>query len=322
MRKILWALSLILILSACQAESALPTSTPTPPPTATKIPTNTPLPPTATPTETPLPTPTEIPVITFAVIGDYGTAGADLAAIAEMIDSWDVDFIITVGDNNHPAGSPKTIDENIGQYFHSYIYPYAGEYGEGAETNRFFPTLGNHDWMWNQAQPYLDYFELPGNERYYEFEWDFLHFFALSSDWAEPDGIGKTQGQAEWFYERIDASSAPWQIVYFHHAPYSSGYHGPTVHMQWPFKEHGADVVFSGHDHHYERLMVDELPYFIVGVSGGGFYDIPTIYPGSQTRVRKQFGAMRVTATPFELHFEFFNIDGELLDEYSVYSSQ
>lgn len=42
-----------------------------------------------------------------------------------------------------------------------------GNYGEGALTNRFFPCLGNHDWSTPGAQPYLDYFELPCNERFY-----------------------------------------------------------------------------------------------------------------------------------------------------------
>ena len=88
--------------------------------------------------------------------------------------------------------------------------------------------------------------------------------------------------------------------------------------MQWPFKDHGADVVLSGHDHHYERLLIDDLPYFIVGNSGGAIYDIPDVYPGSEARYRAAYGTLRVTATPFELHFEFFNVDGELIDEYSV----
>jgi hypothetical protein len=252
------------------------------------------------------------------VIGDYGTAGPDLAAVAALIDSWRVDFIITTGDNNYPIGSPKTIDENIGQYFHSYISPYTGDYGPGAETNRFFPTLGNHDWMWNNAQPYLDYFDLPGNERYYEFEWAFLHFFAVSSDWAEPDGIGKNSTQAEWLQTALAASNASWQIVYFHHAPYSSGYHGSTPHMQWPFSEWGADVVLTGHDHHYERLQVDGLPYFVVGNCGGVIYDIPTIFPGSQFRYREAYGALMVTANPKVLRFEFFNVEGILVDWYEV----
>ena len=62
--------------------------------------------------------------IRFAVIGDFGDAGSDEEAVASLVDSWNVDFIITVGDNNYPDGEASTIDENIGQYFHQYIYPY------------------------------------------------------------------------------------------------------------------------------------------------------------------------------------------------------
>jgi hypothetical protein len=256
-----------------------------------------------------------VPVVRFAVIGDYGQQGAALWRLEKMFEEWTVDFIITTGDNNYPVGSPETIDENIGQYFHSYIYPYKGEYGKGSKINRFFPTLGNHDWMWQDAQPYLDYFELPGNERYYTFTWEFIEFFALSSDWAEPDGIGKNSIQAEWLREGLANSEAVWQVVYFHHAPYSSGYHGPTVHMQWPFKEWGADVIFTGHDHHYERLIVDDLPYFVVGISGGPIYPIPKIYPGSQFRYREMHGALLVEATPDEIWFGFYDIFSELVDE-------
>ena len=78
--------------------------------------------------------------IRFAVIGDFGDAGSDEEAVASLVDSWNVDFIITVGDNNYPDGEASTIDENIGQYYHKYIHPYVGSYGEGSEVNRFFPS--------------------------------------------------------------------------------------------------------------------------------------------------------------------------------------
>jgi hypothetical protein len=323
MKNLLTILAMIFLLSftaACQpaATPQDPTSTFTPLPLATIPPSHTPQTPATTPTETAQPAPTETPTVTFAVIGDYGSAGPHLADVAALIDSWQVDFILTTGDNNYPIGSPTTIDENIGQYFHSYIFPYKGDYGSGADTNRFFPSMGNHDWQWLLGQPYLDYFDLPGNERYYEIEWEFVHLFAISSDWAEPDGIGKTSPQADWLQTKLLDSTAPWQIVYFHHAPYSSGHHGPTEHMQWPFHEWGADVVLSGHDHHYERLTVDDLTYFIVGNSGGEIYNIPSVYPGSQFRYREDYGALRVTATQEVLLFEFFNVEGDRVDQYSL----
>ena len=85
--------------------------------------------------------------------------------------------------------------------------------------------------------------------------------------------------------------------------------------MQWPFKEWGADVVFSGHDHDYERLVVDDLWYFVIGLGGGPRYEIDDIYPGSEVRYRDQYGALLVEATPTEMQFWFYNIDGELVDK-------
>lgn len=60
--------------------------------------------------------------IHFAVIGDYGEAGQAEADVAALVDSWDVDFIVTVGDNNYPDGEASTIDQNIGQYYQAYIH--------------------------------------------------------------------------------------------------------------------------------------------------------------------------------------------------------
>jgi hypothetical protein len=257
-------------------------------------------------------------MVRFAVIGDYGTAGEPLAAVAAMIDSWEVDLIITTGDNNYPLGEARTIDENIGQYFHEYIFPYQGEYGPGTEANRFFPSMGNHDWYSDSGGPYLDYFTLPGNERYYDFQWDFIHFFVLSSDWAEPDGIGQRSEQAAWLEEALAASTAPWKIVYFHHAPYSSGYYGDIAHMQWPFNDWGASVVISGHNHHYERLLIDDLPYFVNGLGGGARYPIYTPRAGSEVRYRARHGAMLVDATPTQMTFQFINVEGEVIDNYTI----
>src|SRR6185295_7579484 len=67
--------------------------------------------------------------LTIGVIGDYGAAyagGASLSnvqAVANLIKSWNPDFIITTGDNSYPNNEPSNIDTNIGQFFHEYIYP-------------------------------------------------------------------------------------------------------------------------------------------------------------------------------------------------------
>ena len=96
-----------------------------------------------------------VQVASFKLTG--AATGADVAA---LIDRWGVDAIVTAGDNNYLDGAAETIDANIGQYYYEFIHPYTGAYGAGADTNRFFPSLGNHDWNTTNAQPYLNYFTL------------------------------------------------------------------------------------------------------------------------------------------------------------------
>src|SRR5918912_3949050 len=98
-----------------------------------------------------------------------------------------------------------------------YIYPYKGSYGPGATTNKFWPCLGNHDWgeSWpstNQSQPYLSYFTLPNNERYYDYVKGPVHFFVLDSDYNEPDGNTSTSIQAQWLKKKLALATEPWKV--------------------------------------------------------------------------------------------------------------
>jgi hypothetical protein len=250
------------------------------------------------------------------VIGDFGLAGKAEADVAGLVHSWNPDIIITVGDDNYPSGAADTIDANIGQYYHDFIFPYTGTYGPGATENRFFPTLGNHEWYTTGAKPYLNYFTLPGNERYYDFVRGPVHFFALDSDEHEPDGVGSKTVQAAWLKQGLAASTSRWNIIYFHHTPYSSGtMHGNTTWMQWPFKAWGADAVLAGHEHNYERLLVDGLPYFVNGLGGGAIYSFGTPLPESQFHYNANYGAMLVSATDTNITFEFYNRTGTLIDQ-------
>lgn len=263
----------------------------------------------------------ELPIVgsvRFAVIGDYGSAGTAEAAVATLVASWGPDLVITVGDNNYTEGAAATIDQNIGQYYHDFIYPYTGSYGAGATYNKFFPALGNHDWNTPGAQPYLDYFQLPGNERYYDFVAGPVHFFAIDSDSDEPDGTSASSAQASWLQGALAASTAPWKIVYLHHPPYSSGSHGSSTTLRWPFKEWGASAVLAGHDHTYERLLVDDLTYFVNGLGGRSLYSFGTVLSESVVRYNGDYGAMRADASESAITFEFINRSGEIIDTYTM----
>jgi glucose/arabinose dehydrogenase len=89
--------------------------------------------------------------------------------------------------------------------------------------------------------------------------------------------------------------------------------------MQWPFAEWGADVVLAGHDHVYERLTIDGIPYIVNGLGG-----YPSRYfffqqlEGSQFQYRAGHGALRVVADETTLAFEMITVDGEFVDGVTV----
>ncbi len=265
----------------------------------------------------------------FAVIGDFGRDNENQARVAALVHGWNPDFIITTGDNNYPDGEASTIDQNIGKYFSPYIGNYSGAYGPGSPTNRFWPTLGNHDWhtmiciVGSCSGAYLDYFTLPNNERYYAVDFGLVRLFALDSESDEPDGRRHDSVQAAWLSKQLAASTADYNVVFFHRAPYGSGRHGSHSVMQWPFAEWGADVVLSGHDHLYERLEVDGIPYFVNGAGGATLYDFENLNDlpaeaASLVRFNEDHGAMLVTASTTGITYQFYTADGLLIDNYTV----
>ena len=253
-------------------------------------------------------------LVRFAVIGDYGLDGPDEARVADLVTSWKPDFVITTGDNNYYQGAASTIDQNIGKYYCQFIGNYRGMREAGSLENRFWPSPGNHDWYTPALQPYLDYFTLPGNERYYDVARGLVHLYAIDSDINEPDGVTVNSRQAEWLKGALASSTACFDVVYFHHPPFSSGPHGSTFDMQWPFEEWGADAVMAGHDHLYERFAVGQIPYVTVGLGGASIYAPVTILPETRMQYSEQFGALRVTADPHGMKLEFINVMGTVID--------
>ena len=160
---------------------------------------------------------------------------------------------------------------------------------------------------------------MPGNERYYEISWPPVHLFVLDSDLQEPDGVGLSSAQAAWLQLALAASSDPWNLVIMHHPTFSSGMHGSSDWMQWPYAQWGADLVLAGHDHLYERLVEDGLLYLTNGLGGNpARYDFVNILPESQFRYNAQHGALRVQATSEWIRFEFIDTHGEIVDQVTL----
>jgi tartrate-resistant acid phosphatase type 5 len=263
----------------------------------------------------------------FAGIGDFGAGSSASNNVAMLVDSWSPEFIVTAGDTRYGA---QTFDQVVGQYYCEYLTA-AGVgnncNGGTSPSNAFFPVPGNHDYTdGGGIAEYLNYFTLPGagiassntsgNERYYDFIRGPVHFFALDSQGAL-NSASDMAAQRAWLQAQLAASTARWQIVMLHHAPYSSGQHGSTLAMQWPFAEWGADAVMAGHDHVYERVHIGGIPYFVNGLGGKSLYTFGTPVAGSQFRYNGNYGAMRIRADSEQLAFEFINIAGAVIDSFT-----
>ena len=273
-------------------------------------------------------TPPAIAQALFATIGDYGDGSANEGNVAGLVYSWAPDFIITMGDNRYGS---RDLDETVGKlYCDSLTDAGSGIYCSGSNSlvNTFFPSRGNHDYSDGAGlNEYLDYFNLPGtgvassatsdSERYYDYVRGPVHFFVIDSQGALKDASDKMT-QMSWLQEQLAASSASWQVVYFHHAPYSSASHGSNTAMRWPFSSWGADAVISGHDHTYERIFADGIVYFVNGLGGHSIYNFNTPVSGSQVRYNDDYGAMRVDANDTAITFEFISLSGDIIDSYTI----
>ncbi len=209
------------------------------------------------------------PTTRIAVIGDFGSGNEHEAAVSLAVEAQNPTAVVTVGDNTY--GGRESWQTRIGRYYGQFIKrdPTIADERSSPE-NRFFPTLGNHDWDAG-ITGYTNYFQLPGNERYYSVRQGPMEFFILSSDRREPDGNTPGSTQEQWLKQALLQSSAPWKIISLHEPAYTSpSLHTSSHNMRWAFT--GATVVLQGHNHFYERLEINNLTYVTTGNSGKNLY--------------------------------------------------
>jgi hypothetical protein len=200
------------------------------------------------------------------VLGDSGTANQNarnvrdsyynLAATNRPADLW-----LMLGDNAYNSGTDAEHQRAVFE-----MYP------DTLRNLFLWPTIGNHE----SAQaftaadfPYLHIFTLPqhgeaggipsGTPRYYSFDYAHIHFTCLDS---MTSGRATNTAMVQWLINDLEASTAEWHIVFFHHPPYTRGNHNSDAETELieirqnilPILEsHGVDLVLCGHSHDLER---------------------------------------------------------------------
>jgi len=194
----------------------------------------------------------------FAVMGDSGSGDEAQYAVAEAMLTYfntarHFPFVLMLGDNLYGD-----------DYTNEFIIPYQPLLDRGV---KFYAALGNHD---RDLQIHFKPFNMGDRDRY-SFDQGNARFAALNSNHpGDPE-------QIKWLDGVFTDAGTKWRIAYFHHPLYSSGQHaGESREVIRPALEpalvrNRVDVVFSGHEHLYERVKPQQgIRYFVSG--GGGRY--------------------------------------------------
>ncbi len=241
------------------------------------------------------------PQRSVAVVGDFGSGTPDEGAVAALVAAARPVALVTTGDNVYSNAGYAAL---VGAYYEPSVAP-----------RNVLPAVGNHDHA-EGIGAFDDYFAHLGGRHVYAAGRGGIRFFFLDSTVAL-DSPQARQRQASWLRRSLTASTARWKVVVLHHPPYSSGVvHGSTSEVQWPFGAWGADLVLSGHEHNYERVVRDATTFVVDGSGGKDLYSLGAPVRGSRVRIDSGFGALFLTATTTALIGEFWSTAGIRLDRF------
>jgi predicted phosphodiesterase len=246
--------------------------------------------------------------VRFAVLGDTGTGGSAQYEVGERLNAsravFPFEFVLMLGDNIYGSERPQDFVEKFERPYQPLL----------DLKIQFYASLGNHD---DTNQRFYKPFNM-GGERYYTFEKGGVRFFALDSNYMD-------QAQQDWLARELSTAKNTWKIAFFHHPLYSSGErHGSEVDLRAVleplFLKHGISVVFSGHEHFYERLKPQKgITYFTSG--GGAKLRRGNIRDGSALTAKgfdTDRSYMLVEIDDTTMHFQTLSRTGALVDSGSV----
>ncbi|MBK6870064.1 MAG: metallophosphoesterase [Kineosporiaceae bacterium] len=172
------------------------------------------------------------------------------------------------------------------------------------------PAAGNHEYDSPGAAPYFDYFGEaagPPGRGWYSRDLGSWHVIALNSNCAEVGGCGEGSPQLAWLRADLARNPARCVMAFWHHPRWSHSKHGDHEQVG-AFVEvlhaAGAELVFTGHDHNYQRFEPrrpdgarDEatgVRQFVIGTGGRRLYPISSTQ-GLDAATDESFGVLSLT---------------------------
>jgi hypothetical protein len=134
-------------------------------------------------------------------------------------------------------------------------------------------------------------------------------------DWASGD-------ERQWLERELSRADAEpglvWRIAVMHQGPWSGGPHGGSVllnrgHVPELLRAHHVDLVFSGHDHIYERGESGGIKYVVSGGGGSPLYGVSKI--ATTRKAEAAYHYVEVATGRDDLRLVARRIDGSILDQ-------
>ena len=261
----------------------------------------------------------------FLAFGDSGRASPDQYLLAARMSNYDVDLVVHTGDLIYSRGERY-------RYRDRFFKPYLPL----LKRVCFRPSIGNHD----VTEPidesaYFEVFDLPENgpagitpEHEYWFDYADARFVILDTERPEP--VLK-ENVAPWLRSVLQDAPTLWKFVVFHRPPYTAAKHAPNEAVQRTIvpvlEDMNVDLVFSGHDHLYERTYpirggkrAEDGPVYIITGAGGA-----ELYQAQPPEKRPDYIAIaydqthsftHVTVSGQELTLEQIALDGAQVDSW------
>lgn len=275
---------------------------------------------------------------TFLVMGDSrpgdrtGAEPSEMARqVARQVATREFVFALHTGDIVAEGGRCEGELNGWEQYRRAYL----ALYGATLARAPFYQSPGNHELMWGTCgmEIYKGVLALPdstpgqGQESYYSFDWGNLHVISLNTN--EPAGPGSAQ--LAWLEQDLASNQRQWTVVQFHEPVYSSGDHEPNLAAReaWVplFEQYGVDLVFSGHNHIYERtcpikagacttLADGGVVYVVTAGAGPALHDASGGWFSTVHLSIHHFVTVRIDGNTLEL--SAWNWQGQLFDSYTM----
>jgi len=242
--------------------------------------------------------------VRFAVIGDTGTGTSKQHQLGDILlqsrQAFPYEFVLMMGDNLYGGEKPADYKAKFQDVYQELLN----------QKVKFYAALGNHD---DPAQRFYADFNMEGKE-YYRFTSGNASFYAMNSNYMD-------KKQVDWLNSELAKDTSEWKIAFCHHPPYSSGgKHGSDSELRDVvepiFLKYGVNVVFTGHDHFYERIKPQKGIYYFVSGAGGKLRegDVRDNSPLTEKFFDKDMSFMLVEIVNGQMHFQVLSRTGETVD--------